>query len=608
MTQRVLAGRYRLTDRIGRGGMGVVWRARDTVLHRDVAVKEVLLPDGLDESDRAELRGRALREAQAAALLDHPGIITVHDVIIEDDRPWIVMELVRARSLQDVIDDDGPVAPRTAADIGRQVLAALSHAHRAGILHRDVKPSNVLITEDGRAVLTDFGIAQVEGDAALTQTGLVMGSPAYIPPERVQGERAVPASDLWALGATLYAAVEGKAPYERSDAMAALAAALTEEVPPPRNAGSLRRVLDGLLTRSPAQRMTAEAAMPLLIEVAGEQVVPPRGAAADATMMDRPPAGPPSGALETVLDSAAIERAVRDSAGSGQGQGPLATFHPRDGAASGQGQGHGGPATFRPQEPARRLEDEQSPARWQEPEQRTEIQPDWQPAQRGSWQPAEHDSWQLPGSTHPPGYETHQPHRQRPPRRTRTVVLVLIAAIVVAASLIAGAVILKNRASATGSSGSSGGSGQAVPAGYAPQQESGFFVAVPSEWQREKGINDVFFRASDGTTVLQIDQTPWAVSTGSQQAATLDGLFAKRTNRFPGYAKKEIRDPVPYKGVQAADLEFSYTDAQVGPVHAVDRLVKVDDRPYAIYFRCLEKDWTASQATLTAIYDSVRFA
>ncbi|MGI8328919.1 protein kinase domain-containing protein [Actinomadura scrupuli] len=604
MTQdqgRLLGHRYRLVAAVGRGGMGTVWRAYDETLDREVAIKEVLLPPGLSPAEREVLYQRTFREARASARLSHPGVVTVHDVLSEDDRPWIVMELVRARSLQDVIDDDGPVAPRTAADIGRQVLAALSHAHRAGILHRDVKPSNVLITDDGRAVLTDFGIAQVEGDAALTQTGLVMGSPAYIPPERVQGERAVPASDLWALGATLYAAVEGKAPYERSDAMAALAAALTEEVPPPRNAGSLRRVLDGLLTRSPAQRMTAETAMPLLIEVAGERVVPPRGApAADATMMDRPPAGPASGALETVLDSAAIERAVRDSA-AGQGMVRPATFRPRDGADPGRGAG--GPATSRPQEPARRPE----------AEQRTEIQPDWQPPEHGSWQPAEHDSWQLPGSTHPPGYEPYQPHRQRPPRRTRTVVLVLLAAIVVAASLIAGAVILKNRASASGSSGSSGnsaisGGGQAVPAGYHLQQENGYLVAVPADWRREQRTDGVFFHAPDGTTLLQIGQTPWSVSTVSAQAATSDESFAQRTNVFPGYTRQEIRDPVAYKGTQAADLEFTYTDSHGGPAHAVDRFVKLDDRPYAIYFRSLEKDWAGSQATLTAIYDSFRVA
>jgi serine/threonine protein kinase len=559
MTQdqgRLLGNRYRLVAAVGRGGMGTVWRAYDEVLDREVAIKEVLLPPGLGAAERDVLYQRTFREARASARLNHPGVVTVHDVLSEHDRPWIVMELVRARSLQDVIDEDGPVGPRVAADIGRQVLAALSHAHKAGILHRDVKPSNVLITEEGRAVLTDFGIAQVEGDAALTQTGLVMGSPAYIPPERVQGERAVPASDLWALGATLYAAVEGKAPYERSDAMAALAAALTEEVPPPRNAGSLRRVLHGLLARSPAQRMTAETAMPLLTDVANERAVPPRGTpAANSTMLDQPSTTHESAALETVLDPAAIQRAVRDSAGSGQGPGRPATFH---------------------QEPARRLEDEQ----------RTEVQPDRQPPAHESWEPPEHESWQLPerdswqqsaGPTQPPGYEIYQPqqpYQQRPPRRTRTVVIVLVAAIVVAAALIAGAVILKNKSAASGSSGNGSASGgaQALPAGYEAKQETGFSIAVPSGWNREQRTEGVFFRAPDTATVLQIGQTPWTVNTVSEQAAVANRSFAKRTDLFPGYTKRPIKDPILYKGAEAWDLEFTYNDTYGRPAHAGDRV------------------------------------
>jgi eukaryotic-like serine/threonine-protein kinase len=583
MTQdqgRLLGNRYRLVAAVGRGGMGTVWRAYDEVLHREVAIKEVLLPPGLSMAERDVLYQRTFREARASARLNHPGVVTVHDVLRERDRPWIVMELVRARSLQDVIDDDGPVSPQTAADIGRQVLAALSHAHQAGILHRDVKPSNVLITDDGRAVLTDFGIAQVEGDATLTQTGLVMGSPAYIPPERAQGERAVPASDLWALGATLYAAVEGRAPYERSDAMAALAAALSEEVPPPRNAGSLRRVLHGLLARSPARRMTAETAMPLLTDVANERVVPPVPPftpAANATVVDQPPARPESAAMDTVLDSTAIEAAVRDNAGAKEGAGRRAAFH---------------------QEASPRLEDEQ----------RTEIQPDWRP-------PA-HDPWQQPGPAIQPTYDTYQPQYQPPSRtRTRTVVLVLLAAIVVATSLIVGALILKQRSSASvlppspagsssGTGTGTGSSGTAVPpTGYETRQATGFSVAVPSGWIREGNQQGVFFRAPDGTTVLQVGQTPWTVTTADDQAITSDQVFAQRTKVFPGYAKRSVTS-LTYKGAPASDLEFAYTDTQGRAAHAVDRFVQFNGKPYAIYFRCLEQDWASSATILTTVYRS----
>ncbi len=289
---RLLGGRYRLRAEIGRGGMGAVWRARDTMLDRHVAVKEVTFGPGLSVQEKDILKQRTLREARASARLNHPNVVTVHDVVEEEGRPWIVMELVEARSLQDILDVERTIQPWRAADIGRQVLEALRAAHSRGILHRDVKPSNILITDDepSRVVLTDFGIAQMEGDVTLTQTGLVMGSPAYIPPERVQGERATAASDLWSLGATLFAAVEGYAPYERQDAMAALSAALSEPVPRPRNAGALTRVLEGLLVREPATRMNGDQALPLLSDVAASRPNPILAAATqfDETMLDHP--------------------------------------------------------------------------------------------------------------------------------------------------------------------------------------------------------------------------------------------------------------------------------------------------------------------------------
>jgi serine/threonine protein kinase len=260
----VIGRRYRLVSQVGRGGMGRVWHAHDELLHRDVAVKEVIFPPGLSSSDREVLFERTLREARSAARLSHRGIVTVHDVVEEDGRPWIVMEYVRARSLQEIIDDDGPLPPQRVADIGTQMLAALRVAHAAGVLHRDVKPANVLLDAGGhqgdgtRVVITDFGIARIDGDATLTQTGLVLGSPAYIAPERARGEPASPASDLWALGATLYAACEGRSPHDRVEAMAALSAVLHEEAAPPRRAGPIAPVLMGLLVKDPAQRMTAD--------------------------------------------------------------------------------------------------------------------------------------------------------------------------------------------------------------------------------------------------------------------------------------------------------------------------------------------------------------
>nr|WP_239153240.1 serine/threonine-protein kinase [Virgisporangium aliadipatigenens] len=253
----LVAGRYRLIEPLGVGGMGRVWHAWDQILGRDVAIKEIVPPEELLATERDDMRRRTLREARAAARLNHPNVVRVYDVFETGDKPWIVMEYVPSRSLQEVIVEDGPLPPARAAEIGLGVLAALHAAHRAGVMHRDVKPSNVLLSDDGRVVLTDFGIASVEGDSTVTRPGLVLGSPAYIAPERAREGIAGPASDLWSLGATLYAAVEGRSPYERSSPIATLTALASEEPDPAKNAGVLRGALNGLLRKDPALRIDA---------------------------------------------------------------------------------------------------------------------------------------------------------------------------------------------------------------------------------------------------------------------------------------------------------------------------------------------------------------
>ena len=262
-TGRMVAGRYLLQNTIGRGAMGTVWRARDTVLARDVAVKEVRLrgpvtAGSVMTEETRVLYQRTLREARTAARLNHPAVVTVFDVVEADGSPWIVMELVQARSLDQVLTEDGPLLPQQAADVGLRVLGALACAHAAGILHRDVKPSNVLLGPYGRAVLTDFGIATLEGDSGLTQAGMVMGTPGFTAPERIRGDAASPASDLWSLGATLYAAVEGRGPFDaRGNSIAILAAIANEEPPRPRAAGPLQHVIEALLHRNPQARPEA---------------------------------------------------------------------------------------------------------------------------------------------------------------------------------------------------------------------------------------------------------------------------------------------------------------------------------------------------------------
>jgi tRNA A-37 threonylcarbamoyl transferase component Bud32 len=261
---RLLAGRYRLGDVLGRGGMGTVWRAEDETLGRTVAVKELRFPSNIDEEEKRRLITRTLREAKAIARIRNNSAVTVFDVVDEDDRPWIVMELVEGKSLAEVIREDGLLEPKRAAEVGLAVLDVLRSAHREGILHRDVKPSNVLISDDGRVVLTDFGIAQVEGDPSITSTGMLVGAPSYISPERARGHKPGPAADLWSLGGLLYAAVEGAPPYDKGSAIATLTAVMTEPLDEPKNAGPLADVIRGLLTKDPAERLDDAGARAML--------------------------------------------------------------------------------------------------------------------------------------------------------------------------------------------------------------------------------------------------------------------------------------------------------------------------------------------------------
>ncbi|MEU3931743.1 protein kinase [Streptomyces sp. NPDC029044] len=264
----LVAGRYRLAESIGSGGMGRVWRAHDEVLHRSVAIKELTAALYVSESEQAILLARTRAEARAAARINHSAVVTVHDVLEHDGRPWIVMELVEGRSLADAVKEEGRVEPREAARIGLWVLRALRAAHTAGVLHRDIKPGNVLLARDGRVLLTDFGIAQIEGDTTITRTGEVVGSVDYLAPERVRGHDPGPSSDLWALGATLYTAVEGRSPFRRTTPLTTMQAVVEEEAAELRHAGPLAPVVTALLRKDPATRPDASEAEQMLAEAA----------------------------------------------------------------------------------------------------------------------------------------------------------------------------------------------------------------------------------------------------------------------------------------------------------------------------------------------------
>ncbi|MFC6884068.1 MULTISPECIES: protein kinase domain-containing protein [Actinomadura] len=594
---RLLGGRYRLLSVVGSGGMGTVWRARDETLHREVAVKEVVLHRDLSADERDTRHLRTLREARASARLNHPGVVTVHDVVDEDGRPWIVMELVQARSLQEIVDEDGPQPPVRVAAFGRQIVAALNAAHAIGILHRDVKPANVLITSDDRAVLTDFGIAQMAGDATLTHAGLLMGSPAYMSPERVKGEKAVPASDLWALGATLYAAVEGKPPHHRTDAMAVLAAVMTQDAPPPRNAGLLGPVLGGLLERDPVQRLSGDQAEAALAQVAasayatGRQSAPATGADAANGMN----AAPATGADATSADpSAGPEPSTR--AWTASMPGPSAA-HPDAGPVP-------------PDGPAPDLTDDYA-----------RTGPSGQ-------------AWMPQGAT---GTSAE------PARRHKALVPALAGAAVAAVLAVAVAVMLwpdggkggKGDDAQAGVSPSKGapstgrvtdnwrynpGPGAStgpstipradppppLPPGFHRQHGSGYSVAVPLGWQRRTEGNSTIWLDPVSKAYVQVDSTPWRNEpsdpvrhwTRWEQDAIADG-------KMPGFRKIAIT-PTSAGARRAADIEFVWNRAG-SPTRARDRGVYLGpDRAYAVMVAVPAARWNQYGPTVNNVLDSFR--
>ncbi len=267
---RLVAGRYRLESVLGRGAMGTVWAATDEVLQRRVAIKRVTLPPGLPVGEAAQLWQRALREARAVAALSSRYIITVFDVLTVDGEPVIVMELLPSRSLAEVLREVGRLTDGRAGTVGVAVGSALLAAHAAGVTHRDVKPANVLIGDDGRVKLTDFGIARNAGEPTMTGTGLILGSAAYLAPEIAKGAAVGPGSDTWSLGGLLFACVEGVPPFDRGTPIATLTSVVKDPVPAHPHSGRLGKVISGLLLKTPQLRLPLDRALPLLRAVADD--------------------------------------------------------------------------------------------------------------------------------------------------------------------------------------------------------------------------------------------------------------------------------------------------------------------------------------------------
>ncbi|AWT45000.1 MULTISPECIES: protein kinase domain-containing protein [Streptomyces] len=563
----LLAGRYRLADSIGSGGMGRVWRAHDELLHRAVAIKELTAALYVSESERGVLLARTRAEARAAARINHSAVVTVHDVLEHDGRPWIVMELVEGRSLADAVKEQGRVEPAEAARIGLWVLRALRAAHAAGVLHRDVKPGNVLLGHDGRVLLTDFGIAQIEGDTTITRTGEVVGSVDYLAPERVRGHDPGPSSDLWALGATLYTAVEGRSPFRRTSPLSTMQAVVEEEATDPRYAGPLAPVISGLLRKDPAARPDAAETEQMLAEAAEGRT--PGAAQAYVPTAEHPgphrSAGRPYGTDTVASYGTGGTTAQRPGAPYGSGTHPSGTVAPYP---------SGGTTPY--------------------PSGPTVLGPS--------------------GAPHTPGAPGGPRVQGRRRRRMRLVALVVAVAAVVGAGT---AVVLQRwdqgRDERTG-----GGSSSLSPSPTATHHRTdapdgwvqvkdplGFTLSLPKGWQRQ-----VFSRSEDGA-LTQIDYTPDAGEHFLRIAVDTDpdyndpyrhqsDLDYQLGKRLVDYKRLDLRRTI-YRDRQASLWEYTWTAlakdiAFPGPRRAIDEAyLAPDGTEYALYMSSPADDWPTAR-------------
>lgn len=561
----LIAGRYRLAESIGSGGMGRVWRAHDEVLHRSVAIKELTAALYVSESEQAILLARTRAEARAAARINHSAVVTVHDVLEHDGRPWIVMELVEGRSLADAVKEEGRVEPREAARIGLWVLRALRAAHTAGVLHRDIKPGNVLLGRDGRVLLTDFGIAQIEGDTTITRTGEVVGSVDYLAPERVRGNDPGPSSDLWALGATLYTAVEGRSPFRRTTPLTTMQAVVEEEAAELRHAGPLAPVIISLLRKDPSTRPDASEAEQMLAEAAEGRR--PNGAQAYVPTQ--------YGGATPYRDShSGTGRAVTGTSGTGPvGTGPMGT---------GSGSHTGTPLPPMAGTPATGT----SPA----------GTPPYGPT--------------GPTTIGPTGTGP-QPTGTGRRRRLRTLALVVALAAIIGGGT---AVVLQqwhqNRQGGSGSSVSTTqGPGGSVPASWTRYDDpAGFSLYLPKGWKRtpfgpQGELKQIDYSPDGGRHFVRIavDTSP---DFADPYAHQLD--LEQQLRRLVHYKRVTLERNV-YRDREGARWEYTWTaqpkDIKFpGPRRAVEETyVARDGTEYALYMSAPAADWPTASKQFTAL-------
>lgn len=591
--------------------MGRVWLAQDVKLDRQVAVKEIIPPKGLTERERTETRLRTLREARTAASLSHPNVVRVFDTMNIDDQPWIVMEYVPSRSLQDVIDTDGPLPPWRVADIGLSVLAALRTAHKAGVLHRDVKPGNVLLADDGRVVLTDFGLATFDGDPQVTRTGMILGSPQYISPERASEGISSPESDLWSFGATLYAAVEGRAPYARPNALATLTALVTEDPDPSPRAGPLQPTLDLLLRRDPARRPAAEVVERLLRRVVA------KASPADARMaaLRQPTAARPI----VVLSPAS---ALRQPTGAR----PIVPTTPPtevissevrrvSSSANDATQVAGSPGTPAGEPMTAPLEANRLPQQ-REAAETTLLGQQASGPPRGS-------VWSSSGrsTVAEPKFVLAGAWHKNPNIRYILIIVITVAIIVVIV------VVALTRSSDTDNSvGSPGTSGSVsisatasgsspstdaststaftLPAGWEWHDESGFRVATPQGWSRSTTSDGIKYSDSaNGRSVI--------FSTLDMPDGTMLDEWNSRVSWRSNHSNyQNIKmETVPGYFLDCADWEYSYTNSSGEAVHVLDRgFVASGSQTYEIFWLTIESQWANSTGILDQMMQSFELA
>ncbi|MET9414505.1 serine/threonine-protein kinase [Streptomyces klenkii] len=558
---RLVAGRYRLAERIGRGGMGTVWRAQDELLDRQVALKQLHVSPYLDDDELATLYERTRREARSAARITHPNVVVVHDVVDDQGLPCIVMEYVPSRTLGDVLKH-GTVTPEEAARIGRGMIAALRAAHAAGVLHRDVKPGNVLLGDDGRVVLTDFGIAQSTGTSTLTKTGEMVGSIDYIAPERVKGAKPGPASDLWALGATLYQALEGRPPFRKDTAVETAYAIAMDPLEPPRNAGELTRLIETLLAKDPAVRPPADLAEQILREPAAEadtahlSAPGPRPAAPVAAAWDeRPDRG-------TTTVTAATARTTRTAA--------AASAAPAAPAAS------------------------------------TELTA---PAKAAAPAPA------PPAPAAP----------AKTAGRSRRPVLWSALALVTVAGVAAGAFFLtqgqadddtSTQAAPGHDASSAAPSGKASPStapkppppGYhlVTEKEAGISFPVPDGWKRGnlKDSDEILYVDPSGLVGLRVSVLDLASSDPLQRWKD-DEAKSVKEGKLPGYHQRRMQS-TEYRGMPAAIWEFSWK-GRAREYRAADLgFGRPGEKEYAIYLSAPSAEWDKHSPVFDAVRDGFR--